>query len=241
MSALASLPPLQILSDAGSAAALLEPVRLRLIQELSEPGSASSLARKLGEPRQRLNYHLRELEKAGLVRLVEERRKGNCVERVVIASARAYLVSPEVLGALGASPGGVQDRLSSAYMVAVCGEAIREVAALRGRAERAGKKLPTLTAQTEVRFRSAEAMSAFAAEATEALARLAAKYHDGASSQGRLFKFFLAGYPAITKREDGAPIPPTESAPPLPAKPDMARNVSQPGKRPSDFLKGTRS
>jgi hypothetical protein len=84
-------------------------------------------------------------------------------------------------------------------------------------------------------------MSAFAAEATEALARLAAKYHDGASSDGRLFKFFLAGYPAITKREDGAPIAPAEPASAPTTKPSTARASTPAGKRPSDFLKGTRS
>src|SRR5579862_2523514 len=119
MSALASM---QILTEPGAAAALMDATRLRLIQELREPESASGLARKLGEPRQRINYHLRELEKAGLVRLVEERRKGNCVERVVVATARTYLVSSEVLGALGADPRQIKDRLSSAYLVAVCAE-----------------------------------------------------------------------------------------------------------------------
>lgn len=187
---------------------MLEPTRLRLLNELAEPASATDLAKRTGEKRQRINYHLRELEKAGLVELVEERKKGNCVERIVQATARAYLVSPEVLGALAADPNRVQDRLSSAYLVAVCGETIREVGELRGRAERAGKKLATLTLQTEVRFASPEAMNAFAQELTQAVALLANKYHAGGANgepstdaDGRLFKFMVGGYPAITKPE----------------------------------------
>ncbi len=194
---------LEVLDQPSQAAALLEPTRLRLMQELHEPASATELSRRLSEPRQRINYHLRELEKVGLVELVEERKRGNCMERVVRATARGYLVSPEVLGAIGATPANVQDRLSSAYLVAVCAETIREVGILRGRAERAGKKLPTLTLQTEVRFASPESMHAFAAELTDALARLSAKHHvAGGDDAGRLFKFTVGGYPAITRPED---------------------------------------
>jgi len=61
----------------------------------------AGLARKLGLPRQRLNYHLRALEDAGLVELVEERRKGNCFERLLRATARSFVISPEALGVLG--------------------------------------------------------------------------------------------------------------------------------------------
>lgn len=198
---------LQVVSDAASAAAMLEPTRLRLLNELGEPVSATQLAKRTGEPRQRINYHLRELEKAGLVELVEERKKGNCTERVVRATARAYLVSPRVLGAMGADPSKMPDRLSSAYLAAVCGETIREVGELRGRAERAGKQLPTLTVQTEVRFESAAAMNAFAEEATAALAAVVARHHTpGGDERGRMFKFFLGGYPAITKPEEGPQI-----------------------------------
>lgn len=197
---------LDVIRDPATAAAMLEPSRLRLLSELAEPASATELAKRLNQPRQRLNYHLRELEKAGLVELVEERRKGNCLERVVRASARAYLVSPEVLGELGADPARVQDRVSSAYLVAVSAETIREVGELRGRAERAGKKLATFTLQTEVRFADADSMQAFAQELSEAVAGLVAKHHAGeGDDRGRLFKFTIGGYPAITRTAETTP------------------------------------
>ena len=75
---------------------------------LGEPGSAAGLGRKLGLPRQRVNYHLRELEKEGLLEVVEERKKGNCVERIVRATARSYLISSEALGTLGSRPEEIQ-------------------------------------------------------------------------------------------------------------------------------------
>lgn len=190
-------PPLDLISDPGRAATLLSPLRLRLVAELAEPDSASGLARRLGIPRQKLNYHLRELERAGVLELVERRRKGNCTERVLRARARSWVISPEVLGSLAADPATVQDRFSSAYLVAVCARAIRDVAGLRERARSAEKRLATMTIETEVRFASAEARAAFTEELATALAALAAKYHDEKSSGGRRFRFFLAGHPAV--------------------------------------------
>lgn len=87
-----------VVSDLPQAAALLEPTRLRLLAGLREPDSATGLAKRLGLPRQRVNYHLRELEAAGLIRLVRENRKGNCTERIVEAIARSFALDPALLG-----------------------------------------------------------------------------------------------------------------------------------------------
>src|SRR5688572_5686759 len=95
-----TLGALTLVRDRVPATAMLHATRLRMLELLATPDSAAGLGRKLGLPRQRVNYHLRELEKHGLVDLAEERRKGNCVERVFRATARAYVISPEVLGAL---------------------------------------------------------------------------------------------------------------------------------------------
>jgi DNA-binding transcriptional ArsR family regulator len=188
------------------AAAMLDSSRLGLLAELSTPASASQLAQRLGQPRQRVNYHLRALEKAGLVRLVEERKKGNCVERLVVATATSYLISPEALGALGSEPGKVADRASSAYLVAVAADAIRELGVLRDRARAAGKKLATMSLLTQVRLESAESMNRFAEELATAVAQVAAKYHRGeeAAPAGRTFKVFVGSYPAITKEPPAA-------------------------------------
>ncbi len=192
-----SEPALALVQDAHSAAAMLDPLRLRLLGELRQPDSASGLARRLRLPRQKLNYHLRELEKRHLVELVEERRRGNCTERILRATARAYLISPEALGPLAADPEKIQDRFSSAYLVAMAARTIREVGALRSRAERAGKKLATLTLEADVRFASAADRNAFAEELAAQVAGLASKYHQEDAPGGRSFKFVIAGFPAI--------------------------------------------
>lgn len=186
------------------AAALLQPQRLRLLEELRVPDSAAGLARRLGLPRQQLNYHLRELERAGLVELVEERRRGNCVERLVVATARHYVISPEVLGGLGAGFDEVRDHFSSTSLVAVAARAIRELGELRARADDQGKRLVTMTLESELSFASAEARNAFAKELSEAIARLVVRYHDAGADDRHSFRVVVGAYPA-QGRGGGAP------------------------------------
>ncbi|MFN0136769.1 MAG: winged helix-turn-helix domain-containing protein [Phycisphaerae bacterium] len=200
MSALA----VSMLSSIERAAVLLDPLRLRIVQELGTGDTSTGIAKKLSLPRQKVNYHLRELERVGVVELVEERRKGNCLERVVRAVATSYLINPEVLGPLATDPSLVEDKLSSAYLVAVAAKAIRDLATLRERATAAGKKLPTLTLQSQVRFATAADRNAFAEELANFLATLAAKYHDDKTPDGRKFEFFVGAYPTITKKSDAA-------------------------------------
>ena len=120
---------LDVIDDPAAATALLDPARGRILAELAEPGSATTVAAALGEPRQRVNYHLRTLEQHGLVRLVEERPRRGLRERIVQASARSYVLSPAVLGANAAEPDRT-DRHSTRYLIAVAARLVREVAEL---------------------------------------------------------------------------------------------------------------
>ena len=162
---------------------------------MAEPDSAAGLARRFDLPRQRLNYHLKELERSGLVELVEERRKGNCVERILKATAVAYTISPEVLGRLGAAREPLVDRLSATYLVSVASRAIHELGALLARATAARKRVATLTLDTEIRFASAETRAQFADELSATVAALAAKYHAPTAPGGRTFRLIASAYP----------------------------------------------
>ena len=189
------LAALQIVQSPEKAGVLLQPGRLRLLEQLTEPDSAAGLARRLGVPRQKLNYHLRELEREGFVELFEERRKGNCIERVVRATAQEFLVAPH------AGKATVADRFSAAYLVSTAARAIRDLAALCLRAGRAGKRIATLTLEAEIRFASAESRAAFAEELTASIAQLAAKYHNERAEGGRRFRLIAASYPALKMEE----------------------------------------
>jgi predicted transcriptional regulator len=171
-------------------------VRRRLLELMQSEDSASGVARKLGLPRQRVRYHVKELERLGLLRHVRDQRRGNCVERIVQATARRYLISPEMLGKLGLDPKLVQDRFSSTYLLATASRTLREVTALQDAAAKAEKKLPTLTLEAQVRFASPEEQSRFAEELAGQFATLVEKYHAAGPAPGRDFRFVVSGYPA---------------------------------------------
>ncbi len=186
---------------------LLEPKRRVILERLqNEANSATGLSKLLAMPRQKVNYHLRELERVGLVEAVETRRKGNVEERIVRAKATQYLISPEVLGELGKTPEERRDRFSVAYLISAAGRVIRDLGVLVPRAARAKKRLSTMTLELELRFKDAAARTAFTEELANHLAALAAKYHDESSPGGREFRFVLGAYPRITKSagDDGA-------------------------------------
>jgi DNA-binding transcriptional ArsR family regulator len=184
-----------VIDDPAAAEASLDPIRARLLAELGEPGSATTLAAKAGLTRQKVNYHLRALEAHGLVEVAEKRKWGGLTERLLVASAASYIVSPGALGPVAADPGRTADRLSASYLIALAARIVREVNDLVRRAKEAGKRLPTLSIDTEVRFRSAAERAAFTSELTEAVTRLVARYHDAAAPGGRAHRLVLVAHP----------------------------------------------
>jgi DNA-binding transcriptional ArsR family regulator len=186
---------LQVIQTPDSAAALFHPDRRRVLSALAEADSAAGVARRLEMPRQTVNYHLHALENAGLVEMVERRMKGNCAERLVRATATAFVISSEALGELGVCE--VRDRFSSDYLIAASTRVVRDLAVLRTRADKARKKLATLTLETEIRFAGAGERQAFTAELTATLARLAAKYNDDGAPGGRSFRVVVGALPKV--------------------------------------------
>lgn len=190
---------LAILRDSEAAAAVLSPVRRRILGALAQPGSATTVGAELGLARQKVNYHLRTLEQAGLVEHVEDRRKGNCTERIVRATATHYLIAPSVLGELAAKPAEKADRFSSDHLAAVSARTLSELAELRERAHAAGKRLPTLSLETAICFASPRQQAALMEELSNAVAGLVARYHDEASDDGRWFRLTVGAHPALPR------------------------------------------
>ncbi len=186
---------IHVIEDPAAASIALEPVRSRLLAELSEPASAAALAARMGIPRQKVNYHLHALEAHDLVRLAETRRWGGLTERLLVATARSYVVSQGALGPAAADPGRTADRLSAAYLIALAARAVREVGNLLRRAGAAGRRLATLSLDCEVRFRSAAERAAFSRELAEAVTRLVARYHDESAPGGRAHRLVVVAHP----------------------------------------------
>lgn len=184
---------LDVIDDPAAASTVLEPLRSRILSALVAPGSASTVAETLGETRQKVNYHLHELEQVGLVELVETRPRRGLTERVVVASARSYVVSPAVLGD-NAAQLDKTDRLSTRYLIALAARMIREVGALARGADKAGKPLATLSIDTDVRFASAAARAEFTQELADTITRLVAKHHDETTPSGRWHRLVVASH-----------------------------------------------
>jgi DNA-binding transcriptional ArsR family regulator len=188
-----------VIEDAAAAAASLDPIRARLLAELAEPGSASTLASRVGLTRQKTNYHLRALERHGLIDLVEERRKGNCTERVLQASAASYVISPAALSTVAPDPSRRPDPRSARWLLAVAGRTVRELGDLITRSSATGKPVATFGVDSRVRFATAKDRAAFAVELAEVINDLVARYHDEFARGGRDHRFVVALHPAITK------------------------------------------
>jgi DNA-binding transcriptional ArsR family regulator len=187
---------LELVVDPDRAATALSPDRRRLLAALAEaPDSATGLAERLGDSRQRLNYHLRELERAGFVELEEARRKGNCVERVMRAKARHWLIDPGALAGLADESLPPADRFSAAYLVALAARAIREVAGLVGKAADSRKRLATLAIDADVRLARPADFTAFADALARAVADVIARHHDDGTPGGRRFRILAGAWP----------------------------------------------
>jgi DNA-binding transcriptional ArsR family regulator len=190
-----------VIDDAETAVIALDESRARMLAALSEPMSAATLAAASGWPRQRVNYHLRELERHGLVELIEERRKGNMTERVMQSAARSFVISPAALAAVAPDPSRSPDRLSASWLLAVASQLVRDVGMLMKGAARSRQRLATFTMDTEIRFASAGERAAFATELADAVAGLAAKYHDESASAGRDHHLVIAVHPSVSPTE----------------------------------------
>jgi DNA-binding transcriptional ArsR family regulator len=187
---------LEVIDDPASAAMALDPIKRRLLAELSTPASAAILAGRVGLTRQKVNYHLRALEDHRLVEPVEERQWGGLTERLMIATASSYVVSPAALGPIAADPARSADPLSASYLIAVAARIVREVGDLWRRARASDKRLATLSLDTVIRFKSPADRAAFTDDLAKAIAALAARYHDESTPNGRPHRLVVASYPA---------------------------------------------
>jgi DNA-binding transcriptional ArsR family regulator len=129
----------EVIGDPAAATVALDPIRRRILSELSEPASATTLATRLGIARQKVNYHLRAPEAHRLVRVAENRQWGGLTERLLVATAASYVVSPSALGHVATDPERSTDRLSTSYLIALAARIVREVSDLLRRSREIGK------------------------------------------------------------------------------------------------------
>ena len=190
---------LQTVTSARRAGALLNPLRLQILALARQPASASDLARRLELPRQRINYHVRALERAGFLRAAGRRRKRNMIEQRYVASARGFVLSPTLLGPVGADWRDIGDTASGDYLLALAEQLRRDVE--RAEREAGGERVSTVSLKSQFRFESAAQRAEFTRALREAVVAVIARHatpnrtEDGRVGRGRAHRLVLACYP----------------------------------------------
>ncbi len=134
-------PAWDLVADMSRASALLHPLRLRILDALREPDSASGLARRFRMPRQKMNYHVRELARTHFLERAGQRRRRNMIERRYRTVAQGYVLSPELLGRMGLPQAAADDVVSAAYLLGIMAVAQTELAQASREAAAQRKKL----------------------------------------------------------------------------------------------------
>lgn len=190
---------LHTVDDAASLQALAHPLRIRILETLHEPDSAAAVARRLGEPRQKVNYHLKELDRAGLVRRAGERRNGNFVETLYETVARTLLISPRVAWSDPRRVEALRAQLSLERLVGLGEHVQRDAALLLDRAAFDGEEIASASVEADVHFADEGDRAAFLDAYVEALRELCERY---GAAKGAPYRVVMAAFPAAGSEEE---------------------------------------
>jgi DNA-binding transcriptional ArsR family regulator len=168
------------------AEALLKPRRVDLLRRMAEERSCTELAAELGETPQRVYYHVKKLEAAGLVERVRERRVRGIAEGIYRARARAYWLSPRLVGELG-GPRSARDAFSLGFLLDLAEQLAGDVAELAQR----GTETPSLGLAGEVML-APDRRDAFLRDVQSTFEALLERHGGG---EGEPFALALACYP----------------------------------------------
>jgi DNA-binding transcriptional ArsR family regulator len=184
--------PVHVVDDPEVLAVLGHPLRIRILEALREPASAATVAREVGQPRQNVNYHLKELERAGLVVPVEERRVRNFIETRYQAVARSFVVSPQIAWADPRRIDALRSQHSLERLVLVGEQVQRDAAALLDRAAFDGEQIASAAVEVDVHFADERDRAAFLDEYLQAIRELTARH---GARDGLPYKVVVAAYP----------------------------------------------
>ena len=189
--------PVSVIRDAPKAGVLLKPLRREILGHARTPVSAAGIAAAMGRPRQVVNYHVRELARAGFLRKAGRVRKRGLVEQRYVVSARAYVLAPDVLGALDASApqSTPPDKASAAYLLMLAARLQRDLSESWRQAEAAAETLPLLSLDTEFAFATAADRARFAQALSNAITTVVAEHTTTCKPGARAFRLMLGCYP----------------------------------------------
>src|SRR5262249_29392707 len=137
------VPEALVIDNAEAVAAATHPVRAAILDAMREPATAADVARAIGQSPQNVAYHVRRLEKVGLVEHVGQRRKGNFIEQTYRRVAPTIVISPTCTwGDHGRRTDALTDQLSLSALFDAGQQLQHDSARLLDRAAFDGEKIP---------------------------------------------------------------------------------------------------
>jgi DNA-binding transcriptional ArsR family regulator len=182
------------IDDVERAGLLLKPLRIDMLRLMTAPRTCPELGEALGETPQKIYYHVKVLEQAGLVEKVAERRVGGIMEGLYQAVARSYWLSPRLVGALGGE-GAARDQLSLGYIVGLAERLQTDIGTL---ARWVDVDTPSLGLTAEIYLEDGARRAEFLEELRASVQAIAEKYGavTGEERDPQAFRLMIACYPA---------------------------------------------
>jgi DNA-binding transcriptional ArsR family regulator len=162
------------IEDVEKAMTLLKPARLEILKRLNEARTCPELADYFDETPQKIYYHVKALESAGLVEKVGERRVRGTVEGHYRASARSYWLAPQLVGQIGGAK-VAQDQLSLRVLLELAEEVHDDIGKLGNRSA-VGGDVPSLSLSAHIHLPNVNRRAEFLQELQEVFQQLARKY-----------------------------------------------------------------
>jgi DNA-binding transcriptional ArsR family regulator len=176
---------------------MASPFRQDLLHALSTPKSAIRLARDYKMSRQRIGYHMRDLERSGCIEVVGERQARGLKEKLYRTKPMAFVYAPRD----SELPDATRDRYSWATLVNLAARTLWDVITLRRRADAAGKRLATLALDAELHFETPAERKAFTEALIDAIERVCREHEHSPSDKSRAFRLVLGAYPKLERLE----------------------------------------
>jgi len=182
------------IEEVDQAMALLKPIRLEILRRLDQPRTCDDLAEIFQESSQKIYYHVKALQEAGLVDKVSDKRVRGTVEGYYQARARSYWVAPSLVGKIG-SLQQTRDQASLRILLQLAEDVIEDTARLGSKSE-VGQPVASLSLSAQIHLADAAQRAAFLQELQTTFQNLALKYGVAEDADASMnFRLVLMCYP----------------------------------------------
>jgi DNA-binding transcriptional ArsR family regulator len=188
------------IEDVEQAMTLLKPLRLEILRRLDSPRTCPELAAEFEESAQKIYYHIKALQEAGLVDKVAEKRVRGTVEGHYQAKARSYWLAPKLVGAVGGAR-HARDQASLRVLLQLAEDVIEDTGKL-GSVSEAGQHVPSLSLSAQIHLADSAQRSEFLQELQTTFQSLAMKYgiaqndnDDEETNKSANFRLVMMCYP----------------------------------------------